>query len=54
MNYIKNNYKGNNQIKYCQCESEIKKNKHLYECNWLNNTEKKISMNHYLTEDCVN
>ena len=53
MNYIKNNYKGNNQIKYCQCESEIN-NKHLYECNWLNNTEKKISMNHYLKEDCVN
>ena len=40
MNYLKNNYKRNNQIKYCQCESKIN-NKHLYDCNELNNTEKK-------------
>ena len=41
MNYLKKKYKGNNQIEYCQCESEIN-NKHLYECNVLSNTEKII------------
>ena len=41
MNFLKNNYKGNYSVEYCQCESEIT-NKHLYECNVLNNIEKKI------------
>ena len=41
MNFIKNNFKGNNSIEYCQCESEMT-NKHLYECILLNNSEKKI------------
>ena len=41
MNYLKNNFKGNDQIEYCKCESEIN-NKHLYECNVLSNTEMKI------------
>ena len=41
MNCLKNNYKGNNVVEYCQCDSEIS-NKHLYECMVLNNTKKKV------------
>ena len=41
MNFIKNNFKGNNSNEYCQCESEMT-NKHLYKCIFLNKSEKKI------------
>ena len=41
MNNIKNNFKENNLVEYCQCESELN-NKHLYECMVLNNSVKNI------------
>ena len=41
MNNIKNNFKGNNLVEYCRCDSKLY-NKQVYECIVLNNSEKKI------------
>ena len=41
MNNLQNNFPGNKIIELCKCGTEMS-NEHLYECNFLNNSEKKV------------